>query len=255
MKLFKVLPLLVAGAVVCAGCEDGTPVSGPAEVEEIRPGIIRGYLDESEQPDSLNLVPAPPEEGSAAFARDVEIAQSVAAMVDTPAWEQAKRDANLRMPESINAFSAIIGLQISEEQTPHLYQLLRRAMADAGLSGYKAKNHYTRQRPFMSNGQPICTPEEEDFLRGDPSYPSSHTALGWAWGLLLAEIVPQHADSLLKRGYDYGQSRVVCNVHWQSDVDAGRIIGAAAVARIHANPTFQKDLKEAKKEAARLMNQ
>jgi len=47
---------------------------------------------------------------------------------------------------------------------------------------------------------------------------------------------------------EFGQSRVICNAHWQSDVDAGRIMGAATVAKLHSNPEFLADVKAARKE-------
>jgi len=37
-------------------------------------------------------------------------------------------------------------------------------------------------------------------------------------------------------------SAPICGVHWQSDVDAGRLIGAAVVARLHADPVFRVQL-------------
>ena len=49
-----------------------------------------------------------------------------------------------------------------------------------------------------------------------------------------------------------GQSRVICGYHWQSDVDAARIISAAIVARLHADPAFQAQLAKAKKEFSKL---
>ena len=76
----------------------------------------------------------------------------------------------------------------------------RRTLADAGLSTYTAKNHYQRKRPFMVNNAPICTPEEEAQLRKDGSYPSGHTAIDWAWALVLTEIAPDRADAILARG-------------------------------------------------------
>jgi acid phosphatase (class A) len=45
---------------------------------------------------------------------------------------------------------------------------------------------------------------------------------------------------------------MVCNVHWQSDVNEGRFMGAATVARLHANPNFGADLEMARKEVAKL---
>ena len=49
-----------------------------------------------------------------------------------------------------------------------------------------------------------------------------------------------------------GESRVICGYHFQSDVDAGRITGAVAVARLHADENFNKQLDKAKKEFAKL---
>ena len=46
---------------------------------------------------------------------------------------------------------------------------------------------------------------------------------------------------------------MVCNVHWQSDVDAGRTMGAAIVAVLHANSEFQRDLQMAKEEYKRVL--
>lgn len=130
--------------------------------------------------------------------------------------------------------------------------ILRRTLADAGLSTYAAKNHYQRKRPFMLNNTPTCTPDEEAVLRKDGSYPSRHTAIGWAWALILAEVFPNQADVILERGLQFGISRNVCNVHWHSDVVAGRMMGAAAVAKLHANTDFMIDLKVAKEEVALL---
>jgi acid phosphatase (class A) len=66
--------------------------------------------------------------------------------------------------------------------------------------------------------------------------------------LILSEIAPERQNEIFARGQAYGQSRVVCNVHWQSDVVAGRSTGAAAVARLHANPEFLAALAAAKEE-------
>lgn len=223
--------------------------AGPMAVPEIHAGILAGYLQPEECPNSLELVPQPPAKGSVAFARDEEASKESFAFRGTERWNQAIKDADLSFPAAAGAFTDAIGFQISENETPFLYQLMRRTLADAGLSTYTAKNHYQRQRPFMTNGQPIGTPDDEEALRNDGSYPSGHTAIGWAWALILTEVVPKKTDAILKRGYEFGQSRIICNVHWQSDVDMGRIMGAAAVARLHSNATFMADLVQAKAEA------
>ena len=99
-----------------------------------------------------------------------------------------------------------------------------------GLSTYGAKNQYQRARPFVVHQEGTCYPADESLLRNDGSYPSGHSAVGWGLALVLAELAPDRADALIQRGQEFGQSRVVCEAHWQSDVDAGRVIAAATVA-------------------------
>ena len=247
--LHKILLFIMCFGII-GGCVGLKEQSKPAPVPEIRPGILAGYLQPEELPNSLALLPPPPVEGSIAFALDEEISQKTFALRGTPRWELAAKDAILMFPEAAGAFSCALDAPITEQDTPHLYMLLRRTLADAGLSTYAAKKQYQRQRPFMVNDQPICTPDEDEHLRKDGSYPSGHTALGWAWALILAEIAPERADAILARGRAFGESRNVCNVHWHSDVIAGRFMGAAVVARLHANPAFQAELEAAKAEIA-----
>jgi acid phosphatase (class A) len=114
--------------------------------------------------------------------------------------------------------------------------LMRRTLIDARLSTYTAKNQYKRPRPFVVNKEASCTPEEEEILMNNGSYFSGHTAFGWAWALILSEIDSEYTEAILARGRAFGQSRVVCGVHWQSDVIEGRFMGASTVVRLYADP-------------------
>ncbi|KTF37013.1 acid phosphatase [Xanthomonas vesicatoria] len=210
----------------------------------------QGYLEKQQVPDSLQLVPSPPQDGSAALANDESIAKAMLALRGTPRWDLAARDAVLRFPDAASHFSCALGVQIDQASTPHLLRLLERSMRDASSSTSAAKARYQRPRPFMRNAQPMCTPDDDASLRKNGSYPSGHTAIGWAWGLILSEIAPAQRNALLGRGRAFGDSRLVCNVHWQSDVLQGRIMGAATVAALHDNPEFQKDLAAARRELA-----
>jgi len=241
--------LAALAAMTLAGCatSGGSPIG---QVPEVRPGILAGYLQAKDRPDSLALVPPPPAPGSAGQALDDEVARRNAALRGSARWQLAAEDAVLNFPQAAGAFSCALGAPISEQGTPHLYTLMRRTLADAGLSTYGAKDRYQRTRPFAANRQPSCTPQEEAKLAKDGSYPSGHNAVGWAWALVLAELAPERADALLARGHAYGDSRLVCNVHWQSDANEGRMMGAATVARLHADPVFQADMAAARRELA-----
>lgn len=67
---------------------------------------------------------------------------------------------------------------------------------------------------------------------------------------MLTGIAPDRADALLQRDHAFGQSRVISGVHWQSDVDSGRVMGAAALARLQSDPSFSAQAALAKQEIA-----
>ena len=233
----------------CAGLSPA-PVAPPTSVPEVLPGILQGYLALSDAPDSDFLLPKPPSTDSSAFAADQEMYRKTRSLKNTPRWALAIQDANLSFPEAAGHFACAAGIDITPSATPHLYMLLRRTLADAGYATYKAKKHYQRPRPFMVHGEPSCKPEDEDNLRRDGSYPSGHTAIGWTWALILAELMPERSDVILKRGYAFGQSSVICGAHWQGDVTAGRMRAAAVVAKLHTEPVFRAQLEAAKHELA-----
>jgi acid phosphatase (class A) len=207
-----------------------------------------GYLSAEAIPDSAILLPAPPAEGTEAMAYDEAVNRQYMTLRDSPRWNQASKDAELTFPEAFEAFSCILNVPITEEATPGLYKLLRRVALDAGKSTRGAKEKYKRPRPFLVNHEPICTPEEQGTLMFNGSYPSGHSAVGWAWALVLAELSPEQSEAVLARGRDFGESRLICNVHWQSDVVEGRFMAACAVARLHGESAFRADMETARVE-------
>ena len=110
-----------------------------------------------------------------------------------------------------------------------------------------------RTRPFAQyNEHTWGRFDNERELRFNGSYPSGHTALGWSTALVLSEMVPELQDTLLRSGFQYGESRVIVGAHYQSDVDAGYLCGSTAVAVMHASEFFQKDLEAARKEYCKI---
>ena len=207
------------------------------------------FLTIEQAPNSLALLPPPPSESSIAFLADKDAYIQGLALRDTPRGQQAVTDADLSDANIGKPFSAALGVDISPKNTPITYDLLRKIRGDAGgLATKSAKNHYMRVRPFMYYNVASCTPQDESGLRKNGSYPSGHTAIGWTTALVLVEIRPARQAELLQRGYEFGQSRVICGAHWQSDVDAGRIMGAADFARLNADPAFVAEVKAAKEE-------
>jgi acid phosphatase (class A) len=231
-----------------AGFADLSPAASSATALDHRKDRSAGFLSLTSQLDSIDLLPAPPAGGTAAYAADEEAFRVTRGLRGTPRWALAVEDADLDFPAAAETFSCAIGVQVSEKETPHLYNLLLRTKTDAYRATGAAKKFYHRLRPFVVNDGSTCTPADEPRLRKSGSYPSAHSTTGWTWALILAEIAPERADAILKRGLSFGRSRVICGAHWQSDVTAGRIIGAAVVARLHADPVFRAELAAARVE-------
>jgi acid phosphatase (class A) len=207
-----------------------------------------GYIAKGMHIDASKLLPSPPVVDSKAQAADAELSQQYLKLVGTARWDQSAVDAKIRYPNHAGAFSCAAGVPLTESTTPITNNILYRTMIDVAITVRPIKKLYQRQRPYMANQEPICTPTGIRHLQKDGSYPSGHSATGWAWGLILAEIIPDATGSVLARGWEFGQSRAICNVHWESDVEQGRIIGAMVVAQLHGNPEFRSDLEAARDE-------
>jgi acid phosphatase (class A) len=248
-QLRNIVPKKIVFALICIllliGCASFAKES---QLVPEKSHHVQGYLSIEALPNSLALIPPPPAEGSAALALDKVINQTSLTLRGTQRWDLAAEDANLNFPQAAGTFSCTLNAPITEQDTPHLYTLLQRTLTDAHIATYTAKNHYKRTRPFVVNNEPTCTPGDETRLKQSGSYPSGHTAIGWAWALILSEVAPEQTDAILARGRAFGQSRVICNAHWQSDVIEGRFVGAAAVARLHSDPEFRAAIVAAKAE-------
>nr|WP_316630045.1 phosphatase PAP2 family protein [uncultured Brevundimonas sp.] len=69
---------------------------------------------------------------------------------------------------------------------PTLTRLLGRMLGDLETIQTPAKRGFVRPRPFVTEPAKTCF-EPEPWLTASGSYPSGHSALGWAWALVLSE--------------------------------------------------------------------
>lgn len=223
------------------------------KIKDVRTNPDLYFLQADEVANSLELLPAPPQPGSILWMNDEAQYQWGKLQRNTPRGDQAAADARVGGDGVPNAFSEAFGIKISKETTPEIYKLVLGMREDAGdLATRAAKNHYMRVRPFAFYHETTCNPEQQQELSTNGSYPSGHTAIGWATALILSEINIDRQNEILKRGYEMGQSRVICGYHFQSDVDAARLVSSAVVARLHANKNFMAQLEKAKAEFAKL---
>ena len=212
---------------------------------------VSSFLTADEIPSASEFLPLPPNPTDAAFYNDWYRYEWGKSMRNTERGKQAIEDANHSLEYFYKIYSEPFDLIISKENTPEISALLERVLATSVLCKDKAKNGYMRIRPFVQFNEPTPVPSDEEVLRKNSSYPSGHTTMGWGIALVLAEINPNRQNEILKRAFEYGESRVIVGFHYQSDVDHARVLTSVLLNRLHDNDDFIKQLQKAKEEFAR----
>ena len=240
MKQMKKIFVLAAVALM-------TAMSIQAQEEE----VVNAYFTQSEMPDMMVFLPGPPDSTSVAFMNDVARYYWGKEMRKDPERAaQATRDAVYGLETILTEFEEAFGMKITKEDTPEIYKVLLEGTATCDSICTRPKREYMRRRPFMVFNELTLTPEDEEALRKNGSFPSGHTLLGWSSALLMMEINPDRATEILARGYRYGENRLVVGAHWQSDTDAARLAASAAYARLHTSERFLEQMKKARAEYA-----
>jgi acid phosphatase (class A) len=236
---------LLTGAALAAAIAGGAAVARTGAA----PAKLTGYLAPGAIDGALVIGP-PPAADSPRGQADRAIYLTTRGEEGSARWKQAIQDNDLWRGGAMARMSCALGAAVDAKAAPRTYRLLQRVELDVRTVGTPPKDHFNRTRPPIGDDRPICV-KREDWLKTNASYPSGHAMTGFAWGLILSELAPRKAGELMEAGAAIGDSRVICGVHYQSDVEAGRQLGAAMVARLHAEPAFEKDLAAARAELAR----
>jgi acid phosphatase (class A) len=201
----------------------------------------------SSPPDYRLFLPPPPAAGTPLAVADAAIFEETRKLENSPRWQLAANDDRINLKALLADFGCSAGADFSSVDAPALTRVLVRSSADLFPLIGAAKDAFRRPRPFAEHQGPICVMPSEE-LTASPAYPSGHAATGWLYALLLAEIDPSHAAAIMQRGRAYGESRVVCGVHYYSDIEGGRITASALVAALHGAPEFETDIASARAE-------
>lgn len=255
MDRVNVLIFVLVSAVLGNIGASGQALRGIPASRSIAPqssSSVIGYLP-GREPDFFDILPPYPALDSMQDAADVTTLWQWQHPVSSR-WQLANADEEM----SHNRFSQAFGMEITGARTPLLVHLLDRVEQDVQGVAFDAKTFYNRPRPFQRfQLAHVCgtekPPAHEVPLKGGSSYPSGHTSFGWATALILADVAPERAQQLLARGQEHGESRVICAVHYPSDVVAGQLVATAVVARLHADPEFNEDLDCARQEHAAVL--
>ena len=203
------------------------------------------YLYAEDLPDPPKYLPDPPVEGSAFYDYDVTLYNDNKSIRETSRGQTAVTDANSSLENLISIFAPYFGKNISASSTPEIYELLSSIYPIATEAIFDSNAHYSRVRPYVLFDEHTGYPADEDDLRDSGAYPSGHSFLGWLSALTLSEVNPSQLTQLMKRAYEYGQSRVILGYHWQTDVTAGRLVAGAVFARLHGSRDFIDQMERA----------
>ena len=191
--------------------------------------------------DPALVVPPPPPPDSPQVA--AELAELRAQESRTPAVEaDARLDGDTK---NATIFAIVLGPKFDLAHLPATAALMALVRASEKDAVDRGKEHFRRARPYVLDPALKACKRNDDPLS---SYPSGHTSMAFSMGETLARLVPEKADALLARAARYGQSRIVCEQHFRSDVSAGQMLGLLIAERLMDKPAFRAAFDASRRE-------
>ncbi len=145
----------------------------------------------------------------------------------------ARADRKTEVPR----FYAAIGLD-PQLSVPRVARLAQRVEDDIRPYVRAAKKHFRRLRP--AEIEPRLTPCIGN-VQEDLSYPSGHATYGYAMAGMLADLLPERRTSLESRADEFALQRMICGVHFRSDIEAGRRGAKWLIEQLHASERYRAD--------------
>ena len=189
------------------------------------------------------ILPWPPQNHSSESSAEIAIMKSTMAKLDQNQKDLAVKDAlNL----SVTFFEEVLpGFDI--EKLPKTKLLFDEVKYNASFESQLFKKYFMKKRPYQEDSEiHACVPPVADNL--NHSYPSGHTTLGYAMGVVLANLIPEKSKVIMERARLYGENRINCGAHFPSDVEGGHVLGTLVATELLKNKSFQTLLKESREE-------
>jgi acid phosphatase (class A) len=197
------------------------------------------------------VVPPPPESGSPEDIADRDTYKASRTGVGSERWALAVKD-TVEGLGIVGRMQCATARSLTPKTAPMTLRLIGKSQHDLTLLLLQLKQHYDRPRPYSTDAldAPLCETVAPEKRGQGRSYPSGHAAQAMLDGYLLASLLPDRAAAILTRARQYGDERVVCRVHYPSDVKASQLLASALFSRLQAEPGYQRDWKSAQKELA-----
>jgi acid phosphatase (class A) len=145
------------------------------------------------------------------------------------------------------AYRGVIGPGFTKEALPTLASFWKNLQNDSALILTASKTLFHRPRPYHADTslRPVCRTSED---RANFSYPSGHATNGYLWGFVLALMVPEKREAIFARADEFARNRLVCGVHYPTDLSAGKQAASLMMGNLLADPRFRRDLEAARAE-------
>ena len=161
-------------------------------------------------------------------------------------WTRTESDVEAAREDrktDIRRFYAALGFNPgSKPELPLLRSLAARVEDDFKPYVRDAKQRFRRLRPYEIESQ--LDPCIGD-VRGDLSYPSGHATFAYVMAYLLIDMLPERSAQLLARADEFAKQRMVCGVHFRSDIEAGRAGARWLAQRFLSNSSYREDAARA----------
>jgi acid phosphatase (class A) len=193
--------------------------------------------------DPGRVLAPPPPEGSDVQKAELAALHQIQTTRTRARLEQARQDG---AHEDIFIYAAAIGPAFDLNALPATRRALQTVANDQAIIAKIAKDDFKRPRPYAVD--PTIEGCEHSTTKPLTSYPSGHATLSYSLASVLTALLPQKADAIQARADDYAYSRLVCGVHYRSDLEAGRRLGTWIGQALLASPAFQPQLAAARAE-------
>ena len=192
--------------------------------------------------EASHILPPPPVDGSPAAAEELAELHRIAAATTPERWAQAQWDND---NEDGTVFQSAIAPGYDLKALPATAKLLAEVRNEEAIAASAAKTYFKRNRPWIVDGTlKTCSRDEKP----QTSYPSGHSTMAFAMGVVLSKAMPELAPQIMGRAQDYAESRLVCGMHYRADIVGGETLGTAVAVQLLKDPKFQEDLEAAKAE-------
>jgi len=194
--------------------------------------------------DASRFLPPPPAAGSVYEKAEFQELKAIAARSTAAELATAAHDAKDETPD---IFNAAIGFDLAAK--PQTFKLLGMVVEEEDVDTKGPKAFFHRPRPYSVDAS-IKTCEPVKPGKAANSYPSGHASLAFSMGVVLASLIPEKSQAILARSEEYAEHRLVCGVHYRSDIVAGQQFGTILALRLMQNPTFRAQMDLARAELA-----